>query len=58
MRNARVLGICVLIIGALFIADGLLPPPIRWPRVGMGVMFAVAGILHFRRVRPADPPTA
>jgi len=55
MRNARVLGICFIIIGALFVADGVSPAPIRWLRVGMGIMFVVAGVLHFRHARPAAP---
>lgn len=58
MRNARVLGICFMIIGALFVADGVSPPPIRWLRVGMGIMFAIAGVLHLMRARPVDPPAA
>lgn len=58
MRNTLVLGICFIIIGALFIADGVVPPPIRWLRVGMGIVFVIGGILYFMRARSADDPAA
>ena len=49
MRNDRVLGICFIVIGALFAADGFWSAPVRWLRVAMGVAFAVVGVLRLLR---------
>lgn len=51
MRNDRILGICFIVIGALFAADGLWSRPMHWLRVGTGVAFALVGVLRIVRAR-------
>ena len=56
MRNARVIGICIMIFGALVAADGAVMEPVRWWRVGAGLFFCLAGLRFFLQTRAATPP--
>ncbi len=57
MRNARVIGICIMIFGAMVAVDGALMEPLRWWRIGAGVFFVLAGLRFFLRGRTATPPS-
>lgn len=54
--NSRVIGICLMIFGALVAADGAIAQPFRWWNIGMGVFFALVGLRWFLRARAATPP--
>jgi|GEM_PF-1040770 len=56
MRNARVIGICIMIFGALVAVDGALRAPFRWWYVGAGLFFCLAGLRFFLRAPAATPP--
>jgi hypothetical protein len=56
MGNSRVIGICIMIFGALVAADGALMKPFRWWSIGAGVFFVLAGLRYFLRARVAAPP--
>jgi len=56
MRNARVIGICIMIFGALVAVDGALRDPFRWWYVGAGLFFCLAGLRFFLRAPTATPP--
>jgi hypothetical protein len=58
MRNARVIGICIMIFGALVTADRAVTEPVGWWRIVFGVFFALAGLRFFLRARAATPPAA
>ena len=58
MRNARVMGIVFVIFGVLLIASSAVTEPIRWWRVGAGVLFALVGLAYFLRARAVTPPAA
>ena len=56
MRNSRMMGICIMIFGALVTADGAVMEPVRWWSIGAGVFFGLAGLWYFLRARAATPP--
>jgi hypothetical protein len=53
MRDSRVIGICIMIFGALVATDGAVTVPVRWWSVGAGVFFVLAGLRFYLRGRAA-----
>jgi hypothetical protein len=56
MGSSRVVGICLMIFGALVAADGAVSHPFRWWNVGIGVFFILVGLRWFASARAATPP--
>jgi hypothetical protein len=56
MSNARVVGICIMIFGALVAVDGAVMEPLHWWRIGAGVFFVLSGLRFFLGARAATPP--
>ena len=51
MKQPLAMGICSLIIGGLFIADGAVMEPVRWLRIAAGISFCIAAGFYFVRAR-------
>jgi hypothetical protein len=58
MGNSRVIGICIMIFGALVAADGAVMKPFRLWSIGAGVFFVLVGLRFFLRNRAAATPPA
>jgi hypothetical protein len=56
MGNSRVIGICIMIFGALVAVDGAITTPFRWWGAGAGLFFVLVGLRFFLRARVAAPP--
>jgi hypothetical protein len=56
MGNSRVIGICIMIFGALVAIDGAVTTPFRWWGIGAGLLFILVGLRFFLRSRAAVPP--
>ena len=56
MRNARVVGYCMVILGALFISRAYSTTPPRWLLLGAGVLLIIGGVIRALRGRRAEPP--
>jgi ABC-type enterobactin transport system permease subunit len=56
MRNSRVIGICLMIFGALVAADGAVMQPFRLWSIGIGVFFVLVGLRYFLRARATASP--
>ena len=58
MRNSRVVGISIIVLGLILIVDGAREEPVQWLRVIAGSLLALAGILRLVRARAVRPPEA
>jgi hypothetical protein len=56
MRNARTLGMAIMVLGLILIVDGARQEPAQWLRVIAGGLLFLAGILRFMRARSTTPP--
>jgi hypothetical protein len=56
MSSSRVIGICIMIFGALVAVDGAVTEPFQWWNIGIGVFFVLVGLRWFLRARAVTPP--
>jgi uncharacterized membrane protein len=56
MRNNRVVGSLIIVLGLILIVDGAREEPVQWLRVIAGALLILAGVFRIFRPRPATPP--